>query len=96
MLFEELKTVLASANTVRCMGKVDKVVGLGIESTGPNVNIGDVCHVTAREGREIAAEVVGFREDKVLLMPFEDLSGIGPGSIVESTGDVLKIPSGTS
>jgi flagellum-specific ATP synthase len=76
-------------------GKIDKIIGMVIESSGPRSNIGEVCTIYApKSGRSIRAEVVGFRDEKVLLMPFEDLSGIGPGSIVESTGDVLRIPVG--
>lgn len=87
--------VLQECNPVLYIGKIDKIVGIIIESTGPRVNIGDLCNVYNTKGdRYIKAEVVGFKSERVLLMPFEDLNGIGPGSIVESTGDVLKIPVG--
>jgi len=93
--FEKYRRVLYETNTVVNKGKVDKVIGLVIESTGPLSNIGDVCIIYSTKGsKSIRAEVVGFREDRVLLMPFEDLNGIGPGSLVESTGDVLRIPVG--
>jgi flagellum-specific ATP synthase len=83
------------AKTVVHKGKVDKIIGLVIESTGPRTDIGEVCRIqTSRAGRWVEAEVVGFKEDKVLLMPFEDPGGIGPGSPVESTGGVLRVPVG--
>ncbi len=89
------KKILNELNPVLQIGKIDKIIGLVIESTGPRVNIGDVCNIYTTKGdRFIKAEVVGFKSERVLLMPFEDLNGIGPGSVVESTGDVLKIPVG--
>ncbi len=95
MKFEKYEKALLETNTIVNKGKVDKIIGLVIESTGPLANIGDVCIIYSAKGnKSIRAEVVGFREGRVLLMPFEDLNGIGPGSLVESTGDVLRIPVG--
>lgn len=75
-------------------GRVTQIVGLTIESTGPITNIGDLCLIQPRTGPEIPAEVVGFREQRVLLMPLADLTGIGPGSLVTATGSPLVIPVG--
>lgn len=95
MNFDIYRQTLEQTQTIVHKGKVDKIIGLVIESTGPRANIGEVCNIFTPDGvRSIKAEVVGFKEDKVLLMPFEDLNGIGPGSMVESTGSVLKIPVG--
>jgi len=95
MNFEKYQRALRETSTIVNKGKVDKIIGLVIESTGPISNIGDVCIIYSTKGKKsIKAEVVGFKGDSVLLMPFEDISGIGPGSIVESTGDVLRIPVG--
>lgn len=92
MDFERYRQVVAETNTIANKGKVDKIIGLVIESTGPLSSIGDACIIYSQNGKKcIKAEVVGFRENKVLLMPFEDINGIGPGSIVESTGDMLRI-----
>ncbi|MDL2327165.1 flagellar protein export ATPase FliI [Ruminococcaceae bacterium OttesenSCG-928-A11] len=73
------------------MGKIDKIVGMTVEATGPVSNIGDVCRITLSDGREVLSEVVGFKESKVLLMPYEDTEGIGYGSTVVNTGEKLKI-----
>ncbi|MDL2219608.1 flagellar protein export ATPase FliI [Ruminococcaceae bacterium OttesenSCG-928-O06] len=73
------------------MGKIDKIVGMTMEATGPTSNIGDVCRVHLAAGREVHAEVVGFRENKVLLMPYEDTEGIGFGATVVNTGEKLSI-----
>lgn len=78
---------------VNKLGKVVKIVGLTIESVGPDANLGDVCKIKSREDREnyVKAEVVGFKDKRVLLMPFDNIDGIGPGSIVENTGKPLKV-----
>lgn len=75
------------------LGKVSKIVGLTIESIGPNANLNDICRIIAKDNPEVEvmAEVVGFKDNRILLMPFENVDGIGPGSIVENTGSVLKV-----
>ncbi len=73
------------------MGKIDKLVGMTVEATGPTSSIGDVCRISISEGREVLAEVVGFKENKVLLMPYEDTEGIGYGATVTNTGRKLEI-----
>jgi len=66
-------------------GRVTRVIGLIIESTGPETSIGEVCEILDRFGaRKGYAEVVGFREHSVLLMPLGHLQGIAPGSVVRS------------
>ncbi|MBM7555339.1 flagellar protein export ATPase FliI [Halanaerobacter jeridensis] len=74
-------------------GKVKRVIGLIIESAGPsNVHVGEICFVEPRFSAEtVQAEVVGFKEDGVLLMPLGEMSGIGPGCKVFSTGESLKV-----
>ena len=75
------------------MGKVSKVVGLTIESVGPDARLNDVCHIMLKDepGKYINAEVVGFREKVIILMPFENVDGIGPGCIVENTNQRLCV-----
>ncbi len=95
MNFKVYQQVVRNANTVVYNGKIDQIIGLVIEASGPVSSIGDVCNIySSRSDKVIRAEVVGFKGNKILLMPFEDIGGIGPGSMVESTGDVLKIPVG--
>ena len=74
-------------------GKIVNIVGLTLESAGPDAKLGDVCYIypTDRELQPIMAEVVGFKDGKTQLMPFDITDGIGLGNIVENTGDVLKI-----
>lgn len=94
-MFDDIKQIINNTDTVSVKGKVDKIVGLVIESTGPNADIGTVCKIyNSKNTGYIKAEVVGFRDDRVLLLPYDDLTGIVKGSIVESTGDTLKVPVG--
>ncbi|MBE5946002.1 MAG: flagellar protein export ATPase FliI [Lachnospiraceae bacterium] len=76
-------------------GKVSKVVGLTVESVGPPCKLNDLCEIISKDGNtRVNAEVVGFRDNKVLLMPFESVDGIGLGATVKNTGDVLQVPVG--
>lgn len=86
---------LSSMDTYRYMGKIEKIVGMTIESSGPECSIGDVCRIYSKDMQNyINAEVVGFQSEKVLLMPYTDIEGIGPGSIVDNTGDKLRVKTG--
>lgn len=78
------------------MGKVVNVVGLTIESAGPEAKLADLCRIylDGREGKYILAEVVGFKNGKTLLMPYEVTDGIGGGCIVENEGYPLSVPVG--
>ena len=74
------------------MGKVAKVVGLTIESVGPDAKLNDLCYITSKDGKHrVNAEVVGFRDNRILLMPFDNVEGIGLGAFVENTGEPLQV-----
>ncbi|MGN0388281.1 MAG: flagellar protein export ATPase FliI [Suilimivivens sp.] len=92
--FEKYNRVL-SDSFFKVKGKVVNVVGLTIESKGPQARLGDICVITSgirdESGKQVLSEVVGFKEGKVLLMPYEKVEGIGPGSSVENTGAPLKV-----
>ncbi|HEX3026308.1 MAG TPA: flagellar protein export ATPase FliI [Clostridia bacterium] len=94
MAHERLLKIIDQADLTVCRGSVDRVVGLTVESVGPPVKIGEICNVRTTQGKSVKAEVVGFRDKRMLLMPFDNLSGIGPGSVVESTGMPFAIPVG--
>lgn len=86
---------LIGKSYIKHMGRVTKIIGLTIESLGPNVNLGELCKITSTDSKSIVlAEVVGFRESKILLMPLDDLAGIGPGCIVEAIGHELRVSVG--
>jgi flagellum-specific ATP synthase len=84
---------LADKTFYRKLGKVVNVVGLTIESAGPDARLGDICQIFPEEETipPIQAEVVGFKDKKTLLMPYSAVDGIGLGSIVQNTGYPLTV-----
>ncbi len=76
---------------VKKLGKVSRVVGLTIESDGPDVSIGNCCKINTKDGKSVLAEVVGFKDKKILLMPYGDIEGVGLGSIVEGFDYPLSV-----
>jgi flagellum-specific ATP synthase len=89
--YEELK----DRHYYRKLGKVTKVVGLTVESVGPDAALSDLCLIsTADNSSKIMAEVVGFRDKRLILMPFYDMTGVGVGCIVENTGKPLSVSVG--
>lgn len=89
---------ITSIQTFKKFGRVARVVGLMIESQGPDSSIGDVCKIhvnTVKHGhQEILAEVVGFKDEIVVLMPYTSLREISIGCLVEGTGTPLEIKVG--
>lgn len=81
---------------IKLSGKITQIIGLVIESRGPNVSIGELCYVKSRleNVSPIPAEVVGFREGLVLLMPIGEMVGIGPGCEVVSAQKTLQVKVG--
>ena len=77
------------------LGKVTKIVGLTIESVGPDAKLNDLCRIySADNSQELYAEVVGFNDSNVLLMPFDVVDGIGPGCVVENMEKPLTVKVG--
>ena len=86
---------LLDRDYVMSFGKVSKIVGLTMESFGPPCKLNDLCEVISKDGtNRVMAEVVGFRDNKVLLMPFDVVDGIGLGATVKNTGEVLTVKVG--
>lgn len=83
---------LINKNYAKTLGKVVKVVGLTIESIGPSANLNDLCMIQSKDKKQqVSAEVVGFKENKLLLMPLGTVEGIGIGSTVECSKEPLKV-----
>jgi flagellum-specific ATP synthase len=76
-------------------GRVTSATGLMIESAGPKATLHELCLLKG-DGQEIPAEVVGFRDDKLLLMSLAEMDGLKPGWQVYSTGGPLRAPTGRS
>ena len=89
---------IEQADTYKHFGKVLRVIGLMIESQGPAGNIGEVCLIypANKNAQPIQAEIVGFNEEKILLMPYSEVNEIGPDCLVEATGQPLTIKVGKS
>ena len=84
--------IINSAQTIKEIGQITEIIGLTIESDGPKSSIGDLCYIyNDYSDAPTMAEVVGFKRDKILLMPLASPDGIHPGALVVNTGDAMKI-----
>ncbi len=93
--YKNLVKNVSSKDLVKFYGKVRQVIGLVIESDGPPCQVGEICHIYPNEYSEpIVAEVVGFKEDRVLLMPIGSTIGVSPGNEVRATGKQLMVKVG--
>jgi len=76
-------------------GRVVKIVGLTVEASGLSANLNDVCFIMSdSQAKKIPAEVIGFRDNRVLLMPYDEMTGVGIGNLVENSGSDFKVPVG--
>lgn len=90
--YSKYKNYISTHDFVKYSGRVSQVVGLTIQSIGPAVKLGEICHIyPLKSPNPIVAEVVGFNNNLVSLMPLGDMKGIGPGSKVEATGKSLMV-----
>ncbi|MCG3210065.1 MAG: putative ATP synthase YscN [Anaerolineae bacterium] len=88
---------LANTSTFVRRGQVMQVIGLTIEAQGLQAQIGELCFISAKDGgKEIPAEVMGFRDNRTLLMPLGEMRGIGPGSSVRTSGSLFTVPVGNA
>ncbi|MFC1559483.1 flagellar protein export ATPase FliI [Candidatus Margulisiibacteriota bacterium] len=95
--FDKYHSVVEHTALSKVIGKVIQVVGLIIEAKVQGVSIGDLCTIHIEKGDKTThAEVVGFREGKVLIMPLGTTSGIAPGSQVVAAGHPLRVKVGQS
>lgn len=85
-----------NCQSMKLIGKVTQVIGLVIESQGPTVSLGELCYIKSHfpDVLPIPAEVVGFREGYVMLMPVGEMQGIGPGCEVVSAQTTLNVKVG--
>ena len=85
---------LRMADPYRTMGRVAEVIGLVVESTGPDAEVGELCLIGSDRRERVLAEVVGFRDGRTMLMPLGELTGIRPGDPVVGAGRSLRAPVG--
>ncbi len=83
------------ASPVQVRGRVKEVIGLVVRAVVPDAWIGEICLIrNPRSSTPLKAEVVGFRDGDVLLMPLGELVNIGPHSEVIPTGNCLTVKVG--
>ena len=93
---QRFNEAIENCNSIQMIGKVVQIVGLVIQCSGPNVSMGELCYIKSHfeEVGPLPAEVVGFRDGQVLLMPLGETKGIGPGCQVVSAQKVLQVKVG--
>lgn len=89
--FEMLESTLKDINLLESKGAIVRVSGLTVESNGPSVGLGRVCRINLHNGKSVMAEVIGFREGHLVLLPLEDVDGICRGDTVESVNSQREI-----
>lgn len=87
---------IAQAKPIRLHGKVTQVVGLVIEGYCPDTSVGAICEIRPQEGEPIPAEVVGFRNNKTLLMPLGEVRGVGLDSLISVRREKASLGVGPS
>ena len=75
-------------------GRVVKISGMVAEASGPDLGIGSLCAIRNADGGEIQAEVVGFKDNRVIVMPLGELTGIRPGSPIVKVTNRAVVPVG--
>ncbi len=94
-MLEELPELIANAETISYIGKIENIVGMSMESSGSRASIGDIAMIYNEDKRkQIPVEVVGFKNGRSQLMAYENMNGISAGSFVRNTRKRLKIPVG--
>ncbi len=94
-MFKDLTDLIMKTETIDHIGKIENIVGMSMEASGGKASIGDIAYIYNEDRKEqIPVEVVGFKDDKIQLMAYENLSGIAAGSFVRNTRRRLKIPVG--
>src|SRR4030043_342174 len=91
-ILSKYKGIIEELETIKYTGRVERIVGLTIESIGPDVEYGELCKIKLDHGEYLYAEVVGFNRNRVILMPIGDMKGIVPGADVIAAGSALMVP----
>ncbi len=86
-----LRRTLRMGNLYSYKGRIRSSVGMTLEATGITSNVGDICEIRMNEKKTVLAEVIGIRDEVTVLMPYQDVDGIGYGSVVTNTGQKLTI-----
>ena len=91
-MFEQVIQQIKDGDMLSRTGKIENIVGMSIEASGGRGAIGDICRIySAESNSQVLAEVVGFKSDRMLLMPYQNMNGLAPGSFVRNTGRRLRL-----
>ena len=94
-MFQEMIQRVKQAETISYTGKIENIVGMSIEASGGRAAGGDIRQIHSGEsGGQVMAQVVGFKDDRILLMPYANMSGISAGNFVRNTGRRLSLMMG--
>ncbi len=96
ILWDKYHQALQTCRTVQLTGSVLKVAGMIAEANGPRLSVGSICSIEELHGHTIKAEVIGFNENNIILMPFGDMGGIRPGSKTLAVSDTPDVPVGAA
>ncbi len=87
--------IINSTETLKINGRVTDVIGLIIVSIGPNVSLGEICSIVNKDGKEVCkAEVVGFKEGKVLSIALGEVENISPSCEIIASGKSFSVKIG--
>ncbi len=94
-VFQQMTRQIYGAEPYSLTGKIENIVGMSIEACGGRAAVGDICRIyNGDSGGQVTAEVVGFKNDHILLMPYSDMNGISAGNFVRNTGRQLTLQVG--
>ena len=93
-VLSKYKDVIEDADVVKFTGRVERIAGLTIEANGPVVHQGELCKIRLEGNKYLFAEVVGFNQNKIILMPIGDTKGVISGAEVIAVGSSLMVPVG--
>lgn len=94
-MLKGLAELVMKSETVSHIGKIENIVGMAIEASGGQASIGDISMIySENEKKQIPAEIIGFKDERAILMPYEQTNGISAGSFVRNTKQRLQIPVG--
>lgn len=91
-IYSKYISIIQNADTIKLSGKVTDVIGLIIVSIGPNVSLGEICKIIDKDGNPVCrAEVVGFKDGKVLSVALDDIQNIAPRSEIIAEGKTFTV-----
>ena len=89
--FDTYSDIISKTESIRRCGIVTESRGLLVESRGPQASIGEICRIDYGRDHHVLAEVVGFRDNRLLLSPLGEIGGVAPGMTVTASGSSYMV-----